>query len=314
MTVAVLGAAGSVGRLVVAALDALGIGPIRPGTRATVDAADPASVARFADGASVLVNCLGPAFRLRGRVVAVADRLGCAYVDPSGDDALHARLQHEQVGVPVLTGVGSVPGAFGLLVRWLADGRTPGARLRGFVLTDEPIHPGTALEFLLGVHVGQGTGAPVTVRLPAVAQPLLAYAFASRETADVIADLQPEDAAFYHCFTEDGAALTALERLAGLGLREAAAEFATVVNADLAGRRPTHVVVVTVGEHTAALQADSSYRVTANMVALAVEELLADRVPCGVSRADALDPSIVTRLPHLPGGATLTLSTSTLVA
>ncbi|NUT35306.1 MAG: hypothetical protein HOV79_19805 [Hamadaea sp.] len=308
MTVAVLGAAGAVGRLVIEALEDLGLGPVRSGTRVTVDAADPAAVARFADGAAVLVNCLGPAFRLRGRVVAAADRTGCAYVDPSGDDALHARLSGERVGVPVVTGVGSVPGALGLLARWLADGRPPGGRLRGHVLTDEPIHPGTALEFLLGARVGQDAGAPTTIRLPVVPQPLLAYAFTSRETADLVADLRPDDAAFYHCFAEDGAALRTVRRLAGLSLREAAAEFAAAVNADLEGRLPTHAVVVTAGERTAVLRADSSYRVTANMVALAVGELIGGTVPAGVARADVLDPSIVTRLPRLPGGVTLTVS------
>ncbi|WP_422768964.1 hypothetical protein ACN28C_19405 [Plantactinospora sp. WMMC1484] len=313
MTVAVLGATGSVGRLVVEALNMLDVGPVRAGMRATVDAADRDSLARFVEGAAVLVNCLGPGYRLRGRVVAVADRQGCAYVDPSGDDALHARLLRESVRVPVVTGAGSVPGGLGLLVRWLARGRGAGDRIRGYVLTDEPIHSGTALEFLLGARAGQGVGPPASVQLPSVEGRLVAYPFESLETAGLAADLKPEDAAFYHCFPADSSTLRALRELSGSSLREAAVALAAAVNADVSGRAATHLLVATVADRTAVLTAGSSYRVSANVAALAVEEVLAGRVPDGVARAGALDPRIVIRLPQLPGGIQLTLLSSTSV-
>ena len=122
--IAVIGAAGTIGRLVVEFLEEWGVEVARRDARLIgdehVDAGVPASVARAARGADAVVNCA--AYRLNIPVMRGALAAGAHYVDLGG--LFHVtRLQMELDGefraarLTGLLGMGSAPGKSNLLVK-----------------------------------------------------------------------------------------------------------------------------------------------------------------------------------------------------
>jgi|SRR5580658_1325864 hypothetical protein len=330
--VAVLGASGAVGRRLTALLHRGGARLRLGGRTAGRDGADDengtelidadpgnaASLEAFADGAAVLVNCVGSGFRARSRIATAALAQAVPYVDPSGDAGLAARITGAAGAsgfpVPLLLGAGAVPGASGLLARWLVAGRAGQARtLTGYVLTIEPLHAATATEFLLALSSQQadGTGqagqAGQTARLPYVSGPLDAFPNRSREAGAVAADTGLETR-FFQAFESDSAILrflTSVGRRRGEGatVRQLAGDLTAVVTSELAGRPPLHLIAWEAGSAgrcaSVVLRSGSSYQLTASMLALAVREVLAGRVPPGVRYADVLAPELITELPGL---------------
>ncbi|HYU83460.1 MAG TPA: hypothetical protein VEK80_01535, partial [Kribbellaceae bacterium] len=125
----------------------------------------------------------------------------------------------------------------------------------------------------------------------------------------------------YHTFDSGGAVLRALRGVAarqhtGAGIRELAADLAAVVNEDMRGRRPLHLLAIEArsGDHvrSAVLRTTSSYRLTAMLAVLAVREIIAGRVPAGVSRADVLRTDLVTELAGLDRDTVLETQDTTL--
>ena len=122
--IAVIGAAGTIGRLVVSFLEEWGVEVAARDSRLAggehVDAAVPGSVARAAAGADVIVNCA--AYRLNIPVMRGALQAGAHYVDLGG--LFHVtRLQLEldgafrDAGLTALLGMGSAPGKSNLLAK-----------------------------------------------------------------------------------------------------------------------------------------------------------------------------------------------------
>jgi hypothetical protein len=341
---AVLGATGAVGRFFVAAVAATGLARLRLGVRDPAAAAardlagmghdvrgvelwDRGSLDGLIEGSTVVVNCLGPAYRTRSRIASAALSRHVAYLDPNGDDATHARIGASASRSParaaMVTGAGSVPGVFGLLARWLAAGMPgPVQSVNGYVVTIEPIHVGTATEFLLGLldrpssaAVWRGRrraeapdGRRTGVRLPHVTCALDAHPYLTQETETVAADLGLRDAEFFHAFESGGAPLEFLESIpdrvrSGGTVRELADELTAKVNADMAGRAPLHMLAFEArsGEHerSVVLRARSSYQLTAGLAMLAAREIIARRIRPGLYRADILPPALVAELPGL---------------
>lgn len=136
--IGIVGGYGDVGRHAARALKAWGCGPLRVGGRRldgprravavdlggealTVDTGDARSLARFATGCRVVVNCAGPSYRIGDAVALAALRAGADYVDPGGDDVLHSRLGEVGTGArAAIVSAGVMPGLTGLLPRWLA--------------------------------------------------------------------------------------------------------------------------------------------------------------------------------------------------
>jgi saccharopine dehydrogenase-like NADP-dependent oxidoreductase len=122
--IAVIGAAGTIGRIVVEFLEEWGVEVGRRDARLIgdehVDAGVPASVARTLEGAEVVVNCA--AYRLNIPVMRGALQAGAHYVDLGG--LFHVtRLQLEleadfrDAGLTALLGMGSAPGKSNLLAK-----------------------------------------------------------------------------------------------------------------------------------------------------------------------------------------------------
>jgi len=144
--VAVLGAAGLVGRSAVGMLRALGVDDLRIGDRDTrrlaevtdgaeavrVDADDPASLAGFCADAELVLNCAGPSYLLLDRIGRAALAAGAHYVDISGDRPVHHLLVDSGlVGgrCSAVLSAGMMPGLANLVPRALAGGDLAGAEL-----------------------------------------------------------------------------------------------------------------------------------------------------------------------------------------
>jgi saccharopine dehydrogenase-like NADP-dependent oxidoreductase len=122
--IAVLGAAGTIGRNVSAFLDSWGVGHLRRDARLEsdehVDAANARSLQAAIEGASVCVNCVD--YRLNRDVMQACVDAGSHYVDLGG--LFHmTRKQFElngafrERGLTALLGMGSAPGKTNLLAR-----------------------------------------------------------------------------------------------------------------------------------------------------------------------------------------------------
>lgn len=124
--VGLVGATGTVGRLVAAELERRGldarlgarsperIGPDVAGERAAVDVTDPRSVRTFLDGVDVVVNTAGPFLQLGMPVVEAAVELGVPYVDSTGETPfihqLLDRFRHAGVAIVPACGFDYLPG------------------------------------------------------------------------------------------------------------------------------------------------------------------------------------------------------------
>lgn len=348
--VAVLGASGTVGRRLATTLASRGGVRLRLGARnpaaaadagiCRIDPADPAALKAFIDGAAVLVNCVGPGLRTRSKVALAALEHAVPYLDPSGDEGLAARIAGAAgpgpLPVPLVLGAGAVPGACGLLARWLATAGAPACSLTGFVLTLEPLHQATATEFLLammsqrpqpaatGDQAGSGQARPAIagLRLPYAEEPLDAFPVLSREVAALSADLGMR-AEMFQAFEQGSAILAFLSSIArrraeGSTVRQLAGQLTEVVAAELAGRPPLHLIAWQAAadgqSRSAVLRTASSYQLTASMLALAAEHLIAGRVPAGLQHADSLDPQLVAELPGLDASTCLATRPGPLMA
>jgi saccharopine dehydrogenase-like NADP-dependent oxidoreductase len=148
--IAVLGAAGTIGRQVVAFLEEWGIGPARRDARLDrhehVDARDPASLARALDGAGVVVNCVD--YRLNLDVMRACLAAGTHYVDLGGLFHVTRRQlelddQFRQSGLTAILGLGSAPGKTNLLTRASVERLgAPPAALEIWAATRDPAAAG----------------------------------------------------------------------------------------------------------------------------------------------------------------------------
>lgn len=122
--IAVVGAAGTIGRHVVAFLEEWGEDHLRRDFRLTgeefVDASDPASVAHALEGADVCVNCAD--YRLNLDVMRGSLAAGAHYLDLGGlfhvtRTQLELDGEFRGAGLTAILGMGSAPGKTNLLAR-----------------------------------------------------------------------------------------------------------------------------------------------------------------------------------------------------
>lgn len=348
--VALVGAGGAVGAVVARVLADMGLGPLRLGARtperlrpllAELDGAEALPVdvyqseqlADFCAGCRVVVNCVGPMFRVRTRVAAAAVAAGADYVDPGGDPTLRERMV--QVGIPeprvVIVGAGVMPGLSALVPRWLvARAPAPPRILTGYVATMDRITSGTATDFLLSLIDGSGeanaawrAGARVSraleplreTDLPFFPGTVTAVPYLSTESERLARILDLPEVRWYHVFEAGSQILPTLSRLrrdltSGAGLRRLAEELARSVDVEMLGRRPSQQLVFQLDggaadrptSQVAVLRASSTYELTASVTALAVRDTVRGLVAPGAHcAAEVLDPDVVDALPDLPG-------------
>jgi hypothetical protein len=353
--IGVLGASGAVGRAAVRELRDLGRTTLRLGGRRTdalravcdqdlagsadierTDVGNARSLAGFAEGCDVILNCVGPTYRLRATVAAAALAAGAHCVDVAGDDPAAEDLL--MAGDPaldrrtVVLSAGALPGLSSILPRWLARQDLDNvSALTAHCGGLELCSPTVATDLMLSLTAGGADGA-------AYGEPLAAVRGGRR----VSRVLRTAEDAQVPCFPDRVAVQPYLggetERLAvrlgldrvdwfnvhpgpqvrtllnllpgslagGADLEELADRLILAAELDLAGRTPYYVLdfrlTGTAGgepaERRLTVRTASSYRLTATVGALAVDAVLRGTVPPGVHFAcDVLDPgTVVSRL------------------
>jgi saccharopine dehydrogenase-like protein len=322
--VGVLGATGAVGRGIAAALAAdlpvrLRLGTRRPAAVGApdaevvaVDLTDPAGVAAFCAGCTVVVNAVGPVGGAPAELAHAALDAGAAYLDAGGGETLRAELARRP-GISVV-GAGVLPGLSGLLPRWLAAGLAPPLALTGYLSTVDRMTAGSAVELLLDLaddDSGPPPGPPLAGKLPFFPGESVAHPYRAAEIDRVAALVPFAEARWYHVHDVDGrvpATLAGLREELRRGARvvDLAGRLVRAVELEAAGRPAFQQLVVEVagrdGGRVAVLRAAGTYRLTATVTALAVGAVLAGTVPAGAHfAAEVLEPALVERLPGRDG-------------
>jgi hypothetical protein len=300
--VGVVGGYGAVGRAAVNQFLAWGVGPVMVGGRdkaraaVVVDVDDRASLDRFCAGCQVVVNCAGPSCEVLDKVARAALENGAHYVDPGGDDAVHASLSTVD-GLSAVLSAGMLPGLTGLLPRALAaDGP---ARLTAYVGGRDRFTGTAAADYLASLRNGYGrsnagwrgghraerVATPlIDAELPYFPEPVTAYPYLSTEMERLARALRLDELTFHNVFP--GAHV----RSALAGTDPAALVAASEL--DLFGREPYQRLVFELDGHTMVLSARGASQLTGATTAMAAMAVLAGSVPPGVHfAADVLDPS-----------------------
>ncbi|MET9990479.1 saccharopine dehydrogenase NADP-binding domain-containing protein [Streptomyces mutabilis] len=364
--IGILGASGAVGRAAVRELRALGRTGLRLGGRTEAalravaeedsagrdetvraDAGAPGGLRAFTEGCDIVLNCVGPTYRLRATVASAALAAGAHCVDVAGDDPaaedLLAAGDPARDGRTVVLSAGALPGLSSLLPRWLAGQGLDGASaLTAHCGGLETCSPTVAHDLMLSLTSGGAEGAAYGEPLAAVrggrrvpralrtAEDTGHRAFPGRvalqpylsgESERLATDLGLDRLDWYN--VHPGPAVRALLNLlpgrlaAGDDPAELADRLILAADLDLAGRRPYYVMDFELSGTAAGrpatagltLRAASSYRLTATVGALAVDAVLRDGVPPGVHFAcDVLDPDTVVRHLRTRGAADLRLT------
>ncbi|MBX7266851.1 saccharopine dehydrogenase NADP-binding domain-containing protein [Micromonospora sp. Llam7] len=333
--VAVLGASGAVGRVVLDLLRSWDVGPLRAGARrppdvegaeqVAVDAHDPAGLARFCADARVVLNCAGPAIDLADAVARASAEAGADYVDAAGDDKLYAAVAAVPGGAGrvAVVSAGMMPGLSGLLPRLLAAHLPDGERLTGYVGGRDRFTLTAAVDYVSvdesfgwpsaawrDGRVVPGALSPLTdVSVPAFPEPVTAQPYLSTETARLAAGLGLRQVDWYSVFAGERvlAALRAASRPGDGGHRRAGELLHRAAELDLFGQQPYQHLVVTLdgpgGARTAVVRSTGASDLTGTVAALTARAVLAGAVPPGVwHAAEVLDPvATFTELASAPG-------------
>ncbi|MFJ6070889.1 saccharopine dehydrogenase NADP-binding domain-containing protein [Streptomyces sp. NPDC093065] len=364
--IGVLGASGAVGRAAVRELRALGHSGLRLGGRTAstlcevaeenpgghdetvwADATAPDGLRAFTEGCDIVLNCVGPTYRLRATVAFAALDAGAHCVDVAGDDPAAEDLL--KGGDPardartVVLSAGALPGLSSLLPRWLAGQGLDGvAALTAYCGGLEPCSPTVAHDLMLSLSSGGAHGAAYGEALAAVRggrrvpralrtdEDTVHRAFPGRvavqpylsgESERLAGDLGVDRLDWYN--VHPGPAVRALLNLlpgrlaAGGDPDRLAQRLILAADLDLAGRKPYYVMDFALSGTAsgapatagATLRTASSYRLTAAVGALAVDAVLRGGVPAGVHFAgDVLDPDAVVRHLRSHGTADLRLT------
>ncbi|MGC0386037.1 saccharopine dehydrogenase NADP-binding domain-containing protein [Streptomyces sp. SAI-129] len=349
--IGVLGASGAVGRAAVRELRALGHTGLRLGGRTAsalcavaeedpaghdetvrADATAPDGLRAFTEGCDIVLNCVGPTYRLRATVASAALAAGAHCVDVAGDDPAAEDLLKDgdpaRDGRTVVLSAGALPGLSSLLPRWLAGQGLDGATaLTAYCGGLETCSPTVAHDLMLSLTSGGADGAAYGEALAAVrggrrvsrvlrtAEDTEHEAFPGRVAvqpylsgeSERLATVLGLDRLDWYNVHPGPAVRALLNRLPGrLAAGDDPAQLADrlilAADLDLAGRRPYYVMDFALsgtasGRPATAgltLRAASSYRLTAAVGALAVDAVLRGEAPAGVHFAcDVLDPGTV---------------------
>ncbi|MBF8174582.1 saccharopine dehydrogenase NADP-binding domain-containing protein [Streptomyces olivaceus] len=364
--IGVLGASGAVGRAAVRELRALGRTGLRLGGRTAsalcavagedpgghdetvwADATAPDGLRAFTEGCDIVLNCVGPTYRLRATVAAAALAAGAHCVDVAGDDPAAEDLLKDgdpaREGRTVALSAGALPGLSSLLPRWLAgQGLDTATALSAHCGGLETCSPTVARDLMLSLTSGGADGAAYGEALAAVrggrrvpralrtAEDTEHPAFTGRVAlqpylsgeSERLADVLGLDRLDWYNVHPGPAVRALLNRLpASLAAGDDPAALADrlilAADLDLAGRTPYYVMDFALsgtasGQPATAgltLRAASSYRLTAAVGALSVDAVLRGAVPAGVHFAcDVLDPRAVVRHLRSQGAAELRLT------
>lgn len=271
--IGVLGATGAVGSAVIRRLAGH---PLRTATRAQVTEAD--ALREFCSGCDVVVNCVG----FGDRIARVALDAGAHYVD-AGDGLA---VSGNRVAV---TGAGAMPGASGLLARYLGGSealtvyagglyRFSPAAAADFVVADRSL---ASAAWRDGTVRYGSLPAQSEVELPFFPQPVTARPYLSVEAQIVARQMGLVEANWYTVF--DGPAIQQVLRNPDPQQLIAASAL------DSAGRTPYLVITASMGGRTVVLRGFDGTTLTAAVLAHTAEVVAT--LPAGTHyAAEVLDP------------------------
>ncbi|MGW3968834.1 saccharopine dehydrogenase NADP-binding domain-containing protein [Streptomyces ardesiacus] len=349
--IGVLGASGAVGRAAVRELRALGHTGLRLGGRTAstlcavadedpaghhetvwADAEAPDGLRSFTEGCDIVLNCVGPTYRLRATVALAALGAGAHCVDVAGDDPAAEDLlkggDPVRDGRAVVLSAGALPGLSSLLPRWLAGrGLDRATALTAYCGGLEPCSPTVAHDLMLSLSSGGADGAAYGEALaavrggrrvsralrtdedtehPAFPGRVAVQPYLSGESERLATVLGLDRLDWYN--VHPGPAVRDLLNLlpgrlaAGDDPDRLARRLILAADLDLAGRKPFYVMDFALsgtaaGAHATVgvtLRASSSYRLTAAVGALAADAVLRGQIQPGVHFAcDVLEPDTV---------------------
>ncbi|MGI5195767.1 saccharopine dehydrogenase NADP-binding domain-containing protein [Streptomyces sp. CA-288835] len=341
--IGIIGGYGEVGASAARLLYGFGLGPLRIGGRdaeaarrlatvelsgadgrgrpaaehGPVDFTDDASLAAFAEGCRVLVNCAGPSYRIGDRVARAALRAGADYVDAAGDEPLHAQLDDAEwaaAGRSAVLSAGLQPGLTGLLPRWAAARDFDEVhRLSAYLCVRDHFTATAAEDYLQAAAEGRtemlaawrdgSRRSAASVRaagaeLPFLPEPLTLLPHLAPEAERLARSLGLRHGDWYTALTGEHTG-RAFDRIHTLPRAEAVTALRTASRLDLAGRAPFVGLVVSLdGERqglprsrTTVLRARSNSGLSGAVTALTVMAALRGEVRPGRHyAAEALDP------------------------
>lgn len=335
MLIGVVGARGDVGLATVQALLALGLQHLRLGGRdamagsrcltelhhqwpaahlqwQTVDFEDASSLARFAQGCEVLVNCAGPAWRLAGRCAQAAMDAMAHFVDAA--DTLHPPAPGP--GRCMVLGAGLQPGLTGLLPRWLAErGFTQVHALTSYFGLRDHFTLVAADDFLQGAT--DGSSEPLAAwrngrspralarrreaRLPCFQGAVQVLPYLNHEGERLARQLGLADGQWFSVI-EDGHVLKALDLAHGQPRAEAAQRLRQASLLDLGGQAPFVTLLVQLDGHlqgqpitrSVLLGGAGNAALTGAMAAASTLSVVRNELPAGRHHAAQVLPAALT--------------------
>lgn len=320
--IAVLGARGAIGQQVIAQLAA--VAQVRAGSRRppavqhagveyhSVDLYDSGALAAFCTGCCLIINCAAPGSRIGDRVARIAEKTGCDYLDPGGDDHLFALLHNKVAPAQrYVLSAGMLPGLSGLLLQSAASAFDTLESVTGYALSCEPYSPGGAADVIASLDNGYGTAGVAlrqgmlqpcagidNIQLPLAQTRASGSPFMTSEWQRIGARFPQTDLTWYNLFAADDVAGWLSRR--DLHRADAAQTLVALSVRAFAGSPAQHLLAVEArgeirGEpqqRACVLESDSGAKLTAAVTVFCALQMLQSGLPAGVHfAADVLHPA-----------------------
>ncbi len=277
-------------------------------TTCACDVRDQDSLARLADGLDVVVDATGPSHDRALTTASTVLAAGASYVDVGGPADVRALQEASAVEQVALFHAGALPGASGILPRWLL-GRNPRARTLTVFIGGRGVFTRTGAEDYLaglkygdveplaawrdGRRVSQGAQRQENVIIDGFPDPVSLFPYLDSDAEAIARESGLKDGTWYSAMVGQGI-MDLLMLAIGMGLETGSSWLHDASVAKAAGRRPYVVLIAETETEKIMLRAPSEGVLSAEVAAAATREVLSGRVPAGRGCAAAvLDPDRV---------------------
>ena len=262
-------------------------------TTCACDVRDQDSLARLADGLDVVVDATGPSHDRALTTASTVLAAGASYVDVGGPADVRALQEASAVEQVALFHAGALPGASGILPRWLL-GRNPRARTLTVFIGGRGVFTRTGAEdYLAGLTSGDVEPLAAWRDGRRVSDPVSLFPYLDSDAEAIARESGLKDGTWYSAMVGQGI-MDLLMLAIGMGLETGSSWLHDASVAKAAGRRPYVVLIAETETEKIMLRAPSEGVLSAEVAAAATREVLSGRVPAGRGCAAAvLDPDRV---------------------
>lgn len=293
-------------------------------TRGRIDVRDPNELAEFADGLDLVINATGPSHDRAALTASVIAGAGAHYVDIGGPADARTLTDSPETDRTVLFYAGALPGAAGILPRWLLARHQHPRTLRVITGGQDTFTRSGAEDYLAGIEHGDveplaawrnggkdtdGALRQDQVIIDGFPEPVSLFPYLDTDSETIARDNALTTATWYSAMVGDGI-MDALMLATGMGARAGGAWLRDASHAMAAGRRPYVLIIAETEDEKAMLRAPSEAVLAAEVAAATAAEILSGRVARGTATtASAVQPDRM--LDAITGAATsCTLATS----